>query len=431
MFPTKTVLLAALIVLSSLTGLGLAFAEPNHPPGNPGQLVDDGRVMQLDRAQVGRSPNVRAAQVMDSIMDEDFEAEWPAAGWEVVDLSSTDGGEFLWGKRSCHPHTGANGGWSVGGGAEGAALSCESSYPNNASTWAVYGPFDLSKAVSASFTVYYYGRSEYLDTCSVDFFFIGHSADGENFNGPRGCGNFTGGTESNGYSVYTLDLASRLGEPKVWVAVLFVSDSSITFSGFTVDDLRLEIVGGVSVTPTLTTTATTTPTPYGTPTATGTAPVMPTGGVYLPLLIYLPPPATPTPTPTPSETPTLTPTPTITPTPSATRPGVYPVTGEWIGSTDQNQQVTFTVTDGGTKIPEFTFGVLWGGHCGLNRSTTTWYDLVIKDGKFRKSTADGAEVTGEFTTTTAGQGTWKAKYVYYGMPYCTWTMSGTWSASPQ
>lgn len=40
-------------------------------------------------------------------MNEGFESAWPATGWDIADLSSSEGGEYLFGKRDCHPHTGA------------------------------------------------------------------------------------------------------------------------------------------------------------------------------------------------------------------------------------------------------------------------------------------------------------------------------------
>jgi len=74
------------------------------------------------------------------------------------------------GKRNCHPHSGSNAGWTVGGGAQGSALGCDGEYPNTARTWAIYGPFSLVGATSASLDFYVYGVTEYgSEECPYDF----------------------------------------------------------------------------------------------------------------------------------------------------------------------------------------------------------------------------------------------------------------------
>lgn len=221
------------------------------------------------------SDNMEPAAV---IMTEDFEGAWPKAGWYLSDQSSTDGGQYLMGKRNCHPRTGGYAGWTVGGGAQGSALSCSAYYPNNLDTWAVYGPFDLSRASSASLTFYFWGRTEYgSSSCPYDFLFVGDSNNGYQFYGYFFCGTFMSGPAGNSYYQHTLDLSSRLGESQVWVAFNFTSDGIITYEGITVDDIRLDVVENTP-TPTPTPTSTNTPTPacVNTPTPlppfTGTLP---------------------------------------------------------------------------------------------------------------------------------------------------------------
>lgn len=69
-----------------------------------------------------------------AIMPQNFEGAWPAPGWQLLDKSSQDGGEYLFGKRNCHPWTGSYAGWSVGGGAQGSALACSANFPDEADT---------------------------------------------------------------------------------------------------------------------------------------------------------------------------------------------------------------------------------------------------------------------------------------------------------
>ncbi len=153
-----------------------------------------------------------------TIMSQNFEGTWPAASWQLLDSSSSDGGEFLWGRRNCQPRAGSYAGWSVGGGAQGSALSCSANYPNNAYTWAIYGPFNLSNATSATLSYHIRGTTEAGTNCPYDYLYVGSSTDGAQFSGSRTCGAWTSGLDGNGYYWRTLDLRSRIGQSQVWIA---------------------------------------------------------------------------------------------------------------------------------------------------------------------------------------------------------------------
>ncbi len=282
--------LAARPIHANLIERAASQAKPTPPAPDAPIVVED---LQLSRPMPSDAAPAAPAAI---VMSQNFEGAWPAAGWTLGDYSSNDGGEFLWGKRTCHPRAGSYGGWSVGGGAQGTALSCSALYPNNANTWAEYGPFNLSNATSASLTFHFWGRVEYEANCSYDRFFAGSSTDGVNFSGTRFCGDFTGGTAGNGYYQRTLDLSSRLGQSQVWIALAFLSDDSVNDIGVTVDDITLDVSGQATSTPTPTHTPTRTPTftPTRTPTPTATRPAGPRL-VHLPLIGRQ---ATPTPTPT-------------------------------------------------------------------------------------------------------------------------------------
>jgi hypothetical protein len=249
----------------------------------PGSLL--GRPLR-DSPAIGRrapAPRARAASVALSapsgiVMTENFEGSWPSYGWSVSGGSSSDGGEYLLGKRSCHPHNGSYGGWTVGGGADGSYLSCSSSYPNSVATAAEYGPIDLSDATSATLTYYYWGQAEMVsESCADELDVADAVAGGYYDHGWYYCGDFTNGPETYGYNKGVLDLSARLGQPEVYVAIGFFSDDSVTYGGFTVDDISLNITrsGG-------------TPTPTATPSRTPTK--TPTRGpgwraTYLPLIL--------------------------------------------------------------------------------------------------------------------------------------------------
>jgi hypothetical protein len=282
------------------------------------------------------------------IMQQDFEGSWPPPGWQVVDNSNSDGGEYFWGKRNCHPHTGGFGGWSVGGGAQGSALPCDAYYPNHVFSWATYGPFDLSEADSSILTFHFWGRTEGGSGCPYDYFFVGSSLDGTQFSGTKYCGDWTNGSAGNGYYADSLDLSGRLGQSQVWIAFVLFSDVSIVDMGMTIDNISLDVESPATITPTFTSSPTNTPTntpvppdtatptnttthtpaPSHTPTETLTPtdiPVTTQLKYYLPAFASLPTPTsgppptlTSTPTSTPSSTPTNTPTNTPTSTPTNT-----------------------------------------------------------------------------------------------------------------
>ena len=260
--------------------------KPSEPDTGEPVIVDN--VTEVLTATEGLKVSMEPVA---AVMTQNFEGAWPASGWELADNGSNDGGEYLWGKRNCHPHAGSYAGWSVGGGAQGSALSCTATYPNNAYTWAIYGPFDLRGASSASLTFHVWGQTEGGTNCPYDFLYVGSSTDSQQFLGSRYCGDWTAGPDGNGYTRRTFDLASRLGQSQVWIGFLLRSDFSNVFNGITVDDVTLDVVG-------TTPTNTPTPTPTATVTPTPTRPASQSAKVNLPLVVKRAPTPTLTPTPT-------------------------------------------------------------------------------------------------------------------------------------
>lgn len=315
MLTRKMTVIVVYILLAVLAvGVRQAIAMPPAQelvPGKPAE-PDAGTPYIVREATEIMSATIELTQPAVSAansMVEDFEGAWPAVGWGLYDTSALDGGEYLWNKRDCHPHTGGFAGWSVGGGAQGSALSCSATYPNYSYTWALYGPFDLSDASSATLDFHFWGRTEGFSGCPFDYFFVGSSTNGQQFSGSRYCGDWSGGDAGNGYYIDDLSLNSRVGESQVWVGFLLKSDSSVVYNGITIDDVTLGVTGGQIPTDT--------PTPTPTITSTPTVTVPPgSHSVFLPVLVKAP-----TATPTPTDTPTPTPTPTITPSPIPPEPG--------------------------------------------------------------------------------------------------------------
>jgi hypothetical protein len=163
-----------------------------------------------------------------TIFTESFEGVFPGP-WDVFDKVPGHG-EYFWGQRDCHPFDGSYSGWAVGAGADGSSLSCGDDYPSYAQSWMVYGPFSLEGATAADLQF-----KQWLDT---EIYHDGvcrlASTDGLNFEGWCSSG------YSAGWIDAALDLGDSLGEPEVWIALVFESDDSVNYAeGAYVDELLL------------------------------------------------------------------------------------------------------------------------------------------------------------------------------------------------
>jgi hypothetical protein len=168
-----------------------------------------------------------------TINEEGFEGSFPNQ-WNVFDNGSGVG-SYVWGRRGCEVASGSSSGWAVGAGS-GAGLGCGAHYPNDVESWMVYGPFDLSGATAAEFQLKLnlYVELNYDSVCYLA------STDNSAFRGT--C--LTG--DSGGWLKQTLDLANveglgdLVGHHQVWVAIVFISDDSVTYPGGAyVDDLLI------------------------------------------------------------------------------------------------------------------------------------------------------------------------------------------------
>ena len=169
------------------------------------------------------------------IVNETFEGSFPG-NWRVHDNNGTTNGEYYWARRTCRPYAGSYSGWAVGGGANGSALSCGSNYPNNAASWMTYGPFSLADATAGdlSFMLWLNTEQNYDQVCRMA------SIDGTEYSGTCTSGNSSGWTARvlDLEDVYTL--GNLMGQPNVWVALIFNSDSTVTYpEGAYVDNIVL------------------------------------------------------------------------------------------------------------------------------------------------------------------------------------------------
>jgi len=209
------------------------------PPGERGTKSG----VSVQRQSQEAAPQAATVQIVPASAREDFEGTWPSTGWRLYDYSDADGGEYVWGKRTCYSHSGMFGGLAFGGGAQGQNLGCFEGYPTYVNTWAIYGPFDLSGVNSAALIFYMRGSIEYEQNCGYDYLFVGSSRDDRDYYGTFYCGDWTQGGAGNGFYQGVLDLSDQRGNSQVWVGFQFWSDYSVSDLGITVDNVLLSTDG--------------------------------------------------------------------------------------------------------------------------------------------------------------------------------------------
>jgi len=144
---------------------------------------------------------------------------------------------YYWGKRTCQHAGGSNSGWAVGGGTQGAVLPCGGNYPDDADSWLIYGPFSLVGATAAELNYSFWLNTE----ANWDWLCQAASIDGQNyFEDVCYAGSIPDWWDS------MLDLSAvggeqnMLNQPRVWVALYFVSDEATNEAeGAYVDDVVL------------------------------------------------------------------------------------------------------------------------------------------------------------------------------------------------
>jgi len=217
------------------TGAGTSWTATNKPVGTYYY-----RVRATNCAGNSGWSNVRSTVVSPpgwiTIASQNFEGAFPG-NWQVWDGNRSNYGEYYWGKRTCRPYAGSYSGWGVGGGAQGSALSCGSIYPHNADSWMMYGPFSLRDAAAGELRF-----KLRLSTEPNDEVFWGASVDGKTFYG------YAISASTWGWGDQSLDftrvptLNNILGQPHVWVALVFSSDGAgARAEGGYVDDILVRL----------------------------------------------------------------------------------------------------------------------------------------------------------------------------------------------
>lgn len=182
-----------------------------------------------------------------TIEDQPFEGRW--TGWQISDANGATDGEYSWVHAKCRKYAGEYSAMAVGGGATGLPTGCADHYPNNAKSWAIYGPFSLKDAIAAEVQLKAWVYTEPYH----DWLCITASIDRKTFNGPCVSGDSGVSKDHLGWVDEGLDLnkvfkmGSLLGQPEVYIALTFISDESGTLphQGAYVDNLilRKAVVG--------------------------------------------------------------------------------------------------------------------------------------------------------------------------------------------
>jgi hypothetical protein len=170
-----------------------------------------------------------------SLMTQGFEGSFPSGSWQAFDANGSTNGEYFWDDDDFKPHNGSWSAWAANGGANGLDPALYY-YPNNAGSWMVYGPFDLSDANDAELQFYYWNQSE----INYDWFGWYASTNGTNFYGTRVSGDSQGWKFVNFDLTNVPTLGNVTGDSSVWIAFYFASDSTNVDDGPFVDDVLLQ-----------------------------------------------------------------------------------------------------------------------------------------------------------------------------------------------
>ena len=169
-----------------------------------------------------------------SVAHETFEGIWPSAGWAVNDLSN-DGYQRYWGDDEYRAHTDSWAAWPARRGADGLdPVTPDDHYFNTMDTRMIYGPFDLSDAVMADADFW---LCREIETC-FDYVVldISHADISLDCVAVQELARWTG---SSGWEFSDVYFNDYVGDNSVWLAWRFVSDSSVTYDGPWVDDVRI------------------------------------------------------------------------------------------------------------------------------------------------------------------------------------------------
>lgn len=244
-------LLIAVSLLAPATGASQVGAQEGNPPetelitlvlGEPPPVNTDPKLEQEPNdAKPTPEKSEPAPEKSTDVQEQEYEGEVRAANWQMLEYQtfegafpstgwsafhSTGAATVCWDDESYKPYSGYWSAWAAGG-CTGGLDPATSYYANNMYSWMVYGPINLANKQAADFNFMYWNDSE----PGWDYFWWCASGDGVTFNCQRHSGS-TGGWAQGYYN-----LSAYLGDPSVYIAFIFSSDSTNTYQGAFVDDV--------------------------------------------------------------------------------------------------------------------------------------------------------------------------------------------------
>ena len=117
----------------------------------------------------------------------------------------------------------------------GSAISPPGPYANNMNAWMVAGPFDLSTATAATLSLSIYSSTE-LDMDHVNAWV---SLDDDKYYGTGWSGDWTPWTDKSLDLTNVYTLGNVCGQSRVWIAIVFDSNPTVTMEGAYVDNVTL------------------------------------------------------------------------------------------------------------------------------------------------------------------------------------------------
>jgi hypothetical protein len=181
-----------------------------------------------------------------NLTDENFDLiSFPNQFWESFDNDGPTNGDYRWDDVQCFARSDGWSMWPADNGADAVDVCAGAPYPNNAQSWLVHGPLNLTGASEAWVDFYFRNESEVF----WDRFSWMVSLDGIRYWGFYITGDQTNGPYGNGYNLMRFDLSDVFGlgdlrgEPEVWLAYLFNSDFSNTGQGPFLDDVKVVVEG--------------------------------------------------------------------------------------------------------------------------------------------------------------------------------------------
>lgn len=204
------------------------------PPAMPGDMTSALVEEKTESNVPAGQPEPGAVTAWTTVKYEGFEGVWPNSSWSAFDNNGATNGEIYWDDENYLSYSGNWSGWAAGGGAHGLDPWYDF-YADNMRSWAVYGPFDLSKSIDAEMLFYFWNQSEY----NYDWFSWMASANGTNFYGYKVSGDSGGWNYVNFDLTAVPSLGSLVGDSSVWIAFTFVTDGSLVDDGAFIDDITI------------------------------------------------------------------------------------------------------------------------------------------------------------------------------------------------